>query len=378
MSLQTEIDARKMTIHSDSYPMSIGELMSMYQAEELDIHPEFQRLYRWNETQKSKLIESILLGIPIPPIFVSQREDGVWDVIDGVQRLGTIFEFVGLYIDEAGRPLEGSALTATQYLPSLDGIRWQNDEDPEHAFSQALRLIFKRGKLDIVMIKKESEPNSKFDMFQRLNTLGSRLSDQEVRNCLLVMINRGMFTWLKDRAETTSFRSCISLSERLFDEKYDWELVLRFLVLLETDAEQLRRINDFSDFLTNAVQRIAENAEYDFPAKQVVFAKTFELLDSLMGDNCFKRYDATRDKYIGAFTISAFEVIAVGLATNIDYWYARRDDIGNMERLRTLINTFWGDLSIQGHYGMGVRASTRISHLVPFGKRWFHNETAHN
>jgi len=77
MSLKEEIDERAKEIHTDGYPMSIGEIISLYNNNEIDIHPEFQRLFRWNLTQKTKLVESILLGIPIPSIFVSQRDDGI-------------------------------------------------------------------------------------------------------------------------------------------------------------------------------------------------------------------------------------------------------------------------------------------------------------
>lgn len=87
MGLKEEIAEKRKEIIVDSYPMSIGEMMNLYRDGELDVHPEFQRFYRWDEEQKSKLIESILLGIPIPPIFVSQKINGKWDVIDGQQRL---------------------------------------------------------------------------------------------------------------------------------------------------------------------------------------------------------------------------------------------------------------------------------------------------
>ena len=79
-------------IRTDGYPISIGELLAMYKDSELDIHPEFQRFFRWSPEQKSRLIESLLLGIPLPSIFVSQRENGIFDVIDGLQRLSTIFQ----------------------------------------------------------------------------------------------------------------------------------------------------------------------------------------------------------------------------------------------------------------------------------------------
>ncbi len=74
-------------------------LNNLYTDNELDLHPEFQRFFRWKPSQKSRFIESLLIGIPIPSIFVYQREDGVWDVIDGVQRLSTIFD-KGLRLSE--------------------------------------------------------------------------------------------------------------------------------------------------------------------------------------------------------------------------------------------------------------------------------------
>lgn len=123
MGLEEEIQRERAEIRSDGYPMSIGELISLYRDGELDIHPEFQRFYRWSEAQKSRLIESMLLGIPIPSIFVSQRQDGVWDVVDGLQRLSTIYELVGILEDEQGDRLSPLTLTKTRYLPSLEGER---------------------------------------------------------------------------------------------------------------------------------------------------------------------------------------------------------------------------------------------------------------
>ena len=90
MSLQEEIDKTRQDIRTDGYSMSIGEWISLYEKNEIDIHPDFQRFFRWSDHQKSTFIESILLGIPIPPIFVSQRNDGIWDVIDGLQRLSAL------------------------------------------------------------------------------------------------------------------------------------------------------------------------------------------------------------------------------------------------------------------------------------------------
>src|SRR5690606_21605087 len=127
MTLLEQVQEKSKEIHTDGYPMSIGELASIYKDGELDIHPDFQRIFRWNDVQKSKLIESILLGIPIPSIFVSQREDGVWDVVDGLQRLSTIFEFMGILQDENGQVLPCSTLVSTPHLDKLAGFKWINE-----------------------------------------------------------------------------------------------------------------------------------------------------------------------------------------------------------------------------------------------------------
>jgi Protein of unknown function DUF262 len=96
MALQEEIDKARAVIRTAAYAMSIGEWISLYENNEIDIHPDFQRFFRWTPAQKSRLVESILLGIPIPSIFVSQRPDGIWDVVDGLQRLSTLYEFAGI------------------------------------------------------------------------------------------------------------------------------------------------------------------------------------------------------------------------------------------------------------------------------------------
>jgi len=189
MALEDEIVAKRREIRTDSYPMSISEWISMYEKEEIDIHPEFQRFFRWTEAQKTNLIESILLGIPIPPIFVSQRKDGVWDVVDGLQRLSTIYQFTGILKDEDGKRVPPLILEGTKYLPSLAKKRWAEPDDSVNTIGAEHRLLIKRAKIEASIILRESDATAKYDLFQRLNTGGSQLSPQEVRNCILVMLN---------------------------------------------------------------------------------------------------------------------------------------------------------------------------------------------
>jgi len=117
MNLIEEIKLKSKEISTDSYSMSIGELVSMYKDGELNIHPEFQRFYRWKPEQKSRFIESILLGIPIPSIFVSQDPTGKWEVIDGLQRISTILQTMGELKNNEGSLVE--TLTLSKILIDL-------------------------------------------------------------------------------------------------------------------------------------------------------------------------------------------------------------------------------------------------------------------
>ena len=184
MTLDLEVKNARKEIIADGYDMSVGEIMNLYRDHELVINPAYQRLFRWDETRKSRFIESLLLGIPVPPIFVFQDENGVWELIDGLQRLSTIFQFSGLLGLET--PL---VLSGTKFLPSLKGKRWERTSaEIDDGIGQTLQLQIKRSKLRIEILKKESDPLAKFELFQRLNTGGESLTEQEVRNCVAVMV----------------------------------------------------------------------------------------------------------------------------------------------------------------------------------------------
>lgn len=193
--LQIEIDKMAKSIKTDNYPMSIGELANIYQEGDLRIDPIYQRTFRWDISQQSALIESILLNIPIPPIYVFQNERGKWNLIDGQQRLSTIFKFMGILKQTSEKDIDGEdiseyfqrePLTRTKFLPSLEGKFWE-DEDETKSLTDAQRRYIKRAKILIIIIDKSSDEFAQYEMFQRLNTGGSHLSAQEIRNCILVM-----------------------------------------------------------------------------------------------------------------------------------------------------------------------------------------------
>lgn len=364
--LLIDVGAKAKEIHTDAYPMSIGELMSLYRDKELDIHPEFQRFFRWSNLQKSRFVESILLGIPIPSIFVAQRNDGVWDVVDGVQRLSTIFEFAGTLVDEAGKPFPPLFLIGTDYLPCLDGMTWNEDAAPERTFPNALRLDFKRAKLDVKIIKKESDATTKYDLFERLNTLGSRLSDQELRNCLLVMINSGMFHWLEKLSRLDAFRETISLTDRALQERYDMELALRFLLLTRAESATVQNVRDVDAFVTKGMRDLASDPAFDQDFEHEVFRKTFVTLLDAVGPDCFTRPGGGRGR--GGFLISVFEVIAAGLGWRIR---SRPKKALQLAAVKRAFGSLSKSAKFREYSRSGKSASSRMPQLVPLGRDLF-------
>jgi hypothetical protein len=365
-ALESQVESRAKEIHTDAYPMSIGEIMSLYRDGEIDIHPEFQRFFRWSPLQKSKFIESILLGIPIPSLFVSQREDGVWDVVDGVQRLSTIFEFTGILKDEKDKEKPHLRLIGTDYLPLLDDKVWEDKKQPKQSLPNSLRLAFKRAKLDLKIIKKESDQNTKYDLFERLNSLGSHLSDQEMRNCIMVMINRDFFKWFMDLVKHPSFQTTIAISDRALDERYDMELALRFIILTREPEKDIRNIKDIGDYTTKKMRRIASDLDFDRDHVANVFRRTFDILAKVLGPECFQRRDTGRGR--GGFLISVFEVMAIGLGSIITANPDWKQDNALIQRVS---KDFWNDKTFSKYSGSGTSASSRIPQLIPFARSLF-------
>lgn len=370
MTLQEELTLRQREIQTDSYSMSIGELINLYENGEIDIHPEFQRFFRWSLQQKSRLIESILIGIPLPPIFVSQRADGVWDVIDGLQRLGTIFEFAGILRDEDNNRLAPLRLAdqGYDYLNSLANLTWESTEAQGETASltQPQRLYIKRSKLDVKIILKQSDPRARLDLFQRLNTGGSSLSAQEVRNCLLIMSDPTFYRWVRDLSKFPAFVNCLSITDRAYNEQYDMELLLRFLVLRRIPEGDIRDIGDINMFLDRKSVEIATSQTFDRGCEQDVFTGVFSALEKACGDNAFRRFRRDRG-YVGGFLSSAFEAIAIGLGYNYNVLEHGVAPEAVMERITQL----WLLEDFAEGFAAGQRASSRIPRTIPLGRQFF-------
>lgn len=367
MSLIEEINAKSKEVSTDKYSMSIGEIISMYKDGDLDIHPEFQRFFRWTVAQKTRLIESFLLNIPVPSIFVSQREDGVWDVVDGLQRLSTIFQFVGIYKNSETETLPPLQLEGTDMLPSLEGKYFDKENDEENSFPPEVRRYFKRTKIDFVIIKKESDETSKYEIFQRLNTGGTRLSDQEVRNCLMVMENPNKFNLLQELSTDTHFVNTLRLSDKNFDERYDLELVTRFICLRTEDINNLKGVSDFGHYLDKRIITIFRSTDFDWDKEIDIFRKTFQKIDECLGDLAFLKYDVEKGKFTGRFYTSAFEFVAIGLGKKEGMLPPDFD-------LKTKVIELWKEIYENQISWKGFNAAGRLGQTLKLVDKLYTNE----
>jgi hypothetical protein len=184
------------------------------------------------------------------------------------------------------------------------------------------------------------------------------------------MVNRDFYWWLKGIAETKEFAACMPLSSRQMDEQYDMELALRFFVLKNTNEAGLKGIEDIGEFLTKRMLEFANDKSFNRESEQQEFEDTFKILGETLADDSFRRYDSNRDRFLGGFLISSYEVIAVGVGDNIAAWLKmnplpRKDDI--VKRIKSV----WSNQQFQDYSGSGVRASSRIPVIVPLGKNLF-------
>jgi len=205
----------------------------------------------------------------------------------------------------------------------------------------------------------------KYELFQRLNTGGAIATSQEVRNCILLMLNKELYELMRSLANHESFRSCIALSDRLYEEQYDMELVLRFMLLFDKDDKSLKQLGgDVSVFLTDEMRKMALNKELDYCHIEQTFKKTFDVLNEALGDDSFKKYKAEQDRFLGGFLLSAYEVISLG----IGYRYP---NLPQIDKISEKVKSIWSNSTYQKYSGSGVKAVGRLPYLIPLGREVF-------
>lgn len=366
--LTEEIASAQRHVRTDAYQMSIGEIVSMYDNNEIIIDPEFQRLFRWNISQKSKLIESLLLGIPLPSIFVFEKEDGSWELIDGLQRVSTILEFMGRLRRVGGGIEAPSLLEATKYLPSLHNAVWEKTDlvpdtplEEQNEIDKSHQLSIRRARIGVEILKRPSDDQTKFDLFQRLNAGGTQANAQELRNCIMLMVNGVFYRAVKAAAEQTPFQTVISVSEDQIERQRHMELAIRFLVHTFVPYDGTLDVEEYVD--EGAVQLAGASNGADAAD---LMNRTFALLNNVAGKDALRRYEDGH--HTGKVGLVGLEGIAVGVAKNLDAILALPVP---QDFVREKMQGFWAQPQTANLTSPGLRGTIRIQRTIPFGEAWF-------
>ena len=263
-NLIENVDSQIVNIRTRSLDVSFNELYDMYLNKELIISPDYQRMFRWEPEKQSRFIESLILEMPVPPIFVIEIKDGEYELIDGLQRISSYLRFRGEKLeDESQKPL---VLCGCDIVPELNGLTFE-------LIPKALQIKIKRSFVRMEVIRKESEPSLKYHMFKRLNTGGELLSAQEIRNCTVRILGSKGIDFLEKCSENNDFRTIVSRigseRERL---QYRQELVLRYLAM-KNDLESYKY--PVTEYLTDYLEDITTGKrEFNCDREWDIFCKT--------------------------------------------------------------------------------------------------------
>jgi hypothetical protein len=310
------IDSKLAKVHTQSLDLSFNEILDMFKNKELDINPDYQRLFQWSEGARSRFIESLLLEMPVPPIYVIEEEEGRYLLIDGLQRISSYLHLRGeleaAHLDPPVHRGDKLELVDCDIVEELNGMRFDD-------LGAALQIRLKRAFVRVEVVRKGSDPRFKYHMFKRLNTGGQLLTAQQLRNCTIRLLDATFDNFVAELSRIEVFRETTkALSQQSRLGAFDQELVLRFFAM-----KNYRRAfkHDVGDFLTEYMEGVSDREialPFDYAAERATFLRTFAVLNQTLGDRAFAYANQSRDGLTRGFSVYHYEAITLGLQSRID------------------------------------------------------------
>jgi uncharacterized protein with ParB-like and HNH nuclease domain len=273
---------RKLFVHP--YDYDIRSLKEQVEDGTLVLADDFQRRRVWDDTKASRLIESLLINVPIPVCYFAELEDSIYSVIDGQQRLTAIYRYLN----------DDFKLKSLKIRDDLNKLK----------FSQ-LSIVDQRAiKLRVircVVILKESDPEIRFDVFDRLNSNSVKLNRQELRNSLYKGLLNNL---IKDLSKYETFKK-LRRAKDVEKRMNDCEMILRFFALYFNGANYQGNLSKFlDDYLESGMKFNSAILEQH----QEIFLKTINVTYSIFGENSFRRYDPTERTWKSAINRAVYDV----------------------------------------------------------------------
>lgn len=289
IKIEHPFDPEKIKVRTTN--ILVDQLVTRIKHEEIDLNPSFQRAFVWNKKRQSRLIESLLLRIPIPVFYVASDDKENWSVVDGVQRMTTIFNYVtGEF-----------SLGQLEYLDKLDGNSYE-------ILPRAMQRRINETQLVVNIIEPGTPDDVMFNIFRRINTGGMPLRGQEIRNALYPGPVRD---YLEHLANTTEFLDATdrSIKPSRMDDR---ECVLRFLAFHITNWQHYKA-NSLDGYLGLAMTKINEMTQQSRDRYAQDFNNAMRYAHLIFGDDAFrKRY--SRDDSRKPISKALFESWSVQLA----------------------------------------------------------------
>lgn len=310
--------AKERTVKTQNIEYDLETLVKKVDKEVIKLDPEYQRNHRWSNEMSSKLIESLILNIPVPVIYISQDIDvdeevddiPRYSVIDGQQRLTAIYNFMSNNME----------LIGMEVLGMLNGSFYK--DLPPFLIRRLEERTIKCLRIDSTI-----DPQVKFDIFERLNSGSVKLEAQELRNA----IYRGPFNRLiKDLSQNEDFRilNQINLNDPEKSKKVqkmeDVELVLRFFALQNNRYKELRK--GFKTFLSNSMQEfnLKNTDDENLEKLKDKFNKTMQLIRQNFGDKAFAKYrleDSEKEESLikmSSFNAAVYDALAIAIVDKVN------------------------------------------------------------
>ncbi|MCS6267379.1 MAG: DUF262 domain-containing protein [Vampirovibrio sp.] len=345
-TLTEAIIGERKKLQTGILPVSIGEFTSMYEDGLINLHPKYQRFFRWKDVDKTSFIESLLIGMPIPHFFVTEDDDGKWDVIDGLQRLSTILEFQGRLKKEDGSVFLPLKLKSGERIVGLENTTYEQ-------LDSKIKFAFRTYRLEITRLLQGTDENVRYELFNLINTKGAPLTEQEVRNCLIVEYSEELLNRIENLGKNEKFQELIALTDLKEEQRYDMELVCRFIFFMDSDCNTLlqkhyaERKGSLATLLTTYLKEKAK-----IYATDAIFKRHIERCESLfnatidrlynLDSNILKKWDLQKQRFAGGFTIAAFEQTFLGYSSFADE-LLKLDDITILEEIKRLSENYKAD-----------------------------------
>ncbi|QIZ70134.1 DUF262 domain-containing protein [Oxynema aestuarii] len=308
-------------IRVDTRKITIDLVLKRIEYKELDLAPDFQRQAIWTNDAKSRLVESILIRIPLPAFYIDATDDDKWLVIDGLQRLTALKQFI---FDKTLR------LTGLQYLTELENKKY--DELPR---KYQRRIV--ETELTLSTIEPGTPPAVKYNIFRRINTGGIPLSPQEIRHAL----NQGKATKLLGRlAKSDDFLKATNFDRSKKQKRMlDQEFILGFLSYKIYGYTKYKSFDSRDDFFVQTMNSInkkisdeqLEQVEHDFTKAMIAAYEIF-------GEDAFRKPKTSRRNPVNQALFEAWSVILSQLKdAELEKLKQKKNDLLN--KFRNLVNS---------------------------------------